>query len=371
MKKNTSKIVGLITLLGVGSLAVGLLTPLAIGQIKDSHAQTVAAAKELVAEIEQEAKKEGMLNSVGMPDTKLNWGETWADLGQMHSLTHLDTNLHSGEVLTQFQIDGENATADIGDVGLSFGALAASKELTLPYKTTYWDEIPNWAKDDDGDWLLSYTGTMAFITDKENVQDVPKTWGALAKGDYCVSVGDVTTSNQAQYAVLAAAMANGGDETVSRLGIEYFKRIAAQDRLSTVDPSLENLAAGKIDVAIIWDFNALNYREQIDKDRFEVCIPKEGSVTSGYTTVINKYAQHPNAAKLAREYILSDEGQINLAKSYARPIREIALPAEVKAKLLPDEQYEAVEPVNDQVAWNETALELPEIWETEVLGQTP
>ncbi len=38
------------------------------------------------------------------------------------------------------------------------GPLAESKELTLPYKTNYWEEIPDWAKDDDGDWLLSYTG---------------------------------------------------------------------------------------------------------------------------------------------------------------------------------------------------------------------
>lgn len=35
----------------------------------------------------------------------------------------------------------ENGTADIGDVGISFGPLAESKELTLPYKTNYWEEF--------------------------------------------------------------------------------------------------------------------------------------------------------------------------------------------------------------------------------------
>ena len=50
--------------------------------------------------------------------------------------------------------------------------------------------------------------------------------------------------------------------------------------------------------------------------------------------------QNPNAAKLAREYILSDAGQINLARGYARPIRSnVTLPDDVKAKLLPAEQY--------------------------------
>ena len=51
---------------------------------------------------------------------------------------------------------------------------------------------------------------------------------------------------------------------------------------------------------------------------------------SGYSTIINKWAKNPNAAKLTREYILSDAGQINLAKGHARPIRaeHIDLPAD-------------------------------------------
>ena len=87
---------------------------------------------------------------------------------------------------------------------------------------------------------------------------------------------------------------------------------------------------------MLWDFNALNYRDQIDPKKFDVVIPSDGSVIAGYTTIINKWAKNPNAAKLAREYILSDAGQINLARGYARPIRSnVTLPDDVKAKLLP------------------------------------
>ncbi|MFP3374111.1 ABC transporter substrate-binding protein, partial [Pseudomonas sp. SIMBA_068] len=84
----------------------------------------------------------------------------------------------------------------------------------------------------------------------------------------------------------------------------------------------------------------------IDKNRYEVVIPSDGSVTSGYTTVINKYAKHPNAAKLTREYIFSDQGQINLAKGYARPIRaeHLTLPADVQARLLPQSEYKNARP---------------------------
>ncbi|MCW1587089.1 extracellular solute-binding protein, partial [Campylobacter jejuni] len=81
-----------------------------------------------------------------------------------------------------------------------------------------------------------------------------------------------------------------------------------------------NLEKGEVEVGLVWDFNGLGYRDKWAKIVMKF-IPADGSVISGYTTIINKYAKHPNAAKLAREFILSDKGQINLAKGYARPIR--------------------------------------------------
>lgn len=98
-------------------------------------------------------------------------------------------------------------------------------------------------------------------------------------------------------------------------------------------------------------------------------IPSDGSVISGYTTIINKYAKNPNAAKLAREYIFSDAGQINLAKGNARPIRaeHLTLPAEVQAKLLPNEQYAKVQPIKDAKAWEATSKALPQQWQEQVI----
>lgn len=316
----------------------------------------------------EKAKKEGKVASVGMPDTWANWVGTWDDLKNDYGINHTDTDMSSAEELAKFESEGKNGTADIGDVGISFGPLAVSRDLTLPYKTTYWDDIPTWAKDDEGHWLLSYTGTIAFMVDKDNVKDIPTSWEELKKGDYKVSVGDVAKANQAQFAVLAAAMANGGDEKDIQPGIDYFKEIAKQGRISSVDASLANIEKGETDVVILWDFNGLSYRDKLDKDRFEVKIPTDGSVISGYTTLINKNAPHPNAAKLAREYILSDEGQINLAKGYARPIRtDVKLPAEVESKLLKEEEYKNAQPVESNESWDQTALELPEKWQSEVL----
>lgn len=330
--------------------------------------ETAAKDDDSLEKIIEKAKKEGDVASVGMPDTWANWVGTWEDMKEEYGINHKDTDMSSAEELAKFESEGENGTADIGDVGISFGPLAVSKDLTLPYKTSYWDDIPKWAKDDEGHWLLSYTGTISFMVDTDNVKDVPTSWEDLKNGDYQISVGDVTKANQAQFAVLAAAMANGGNEKDIQPGLDYFKEIAKQGRISSVDASLANIEKGEIDVAILWDFNALNHRDSIDKDRFEVKIPTDGSVISGYTTLINKNAPHPNAAKLAREYILSDKGQINLAKGYARPIRtDVKLPDDVASKLLKDEEYESAKPVESNEDWDKTALELPEKWQSEVL----
>jgi len=104
-------------------------------------------------------------------------------------------------------------------------------------------------------------------------------------------------------------------------------------------------------------------------DDYVVLIPSDGSVISGYTTIINKYAKHPNAAKLTREFIFSDAGQTNLARGNARPIRaeHLKLPEDVQEKLLPNEQYKKVTPIKDAAAWENTSKALPQMWQEEVI----
>ncbi|EKO3903806.1 extracellular solute-binding protein [Vibrio fluvialis] len=314
------------------------------------------------------AKKEGAVYSVGMPGSWANWKDTWNDLNTHYGLNHQDTDMSSAQEIAKFEAEKKNATADIGDVGFAFARVAVKKGVTQPYKPTTWSDIPNWAKDKDGHWALAYTGTIAFITNNNLVKQAPTSWADLLSGQYKVTVGDVGVAAQANNAVLAAAFANGGDESNLKPALDFFSKLAKKGRLSFTDPSLANLEKGEVEVAIMWDFNALNYRDQIDRSRFTVTIPQDGSVISGYTTIINKYAKNPNAAKLAREYIFSDQGQINLAQGYARPIRSnIELPESIKAKLLSNDQYQNVHPVTDFNAWEKSARKLPRQWQENVL----
>lgn len=330
-----------------------------------------AHASSNLSELIAAAQEEGRVDSVGMPDTWANWKDTWADLKENYGLEHMDTDMSSAEEIAKFKAEGENATADIGDVGISFGPIAVAEGVTQPYKPTTWEEVPDWAKDEDGHWMLGYTGTIALMSNKQLVpeEERPRTFADLTEGDYTVAVGAVGQAAQANSAVLAAAYANGGDESNLKPGLELFAELARQGRLSLADPSIANLEKGEVEVALLWDFNALNYRDQIDREAFDVMIPSDASITSGYATIINKHAPHPNAAKLAREYILSDEGQFNLAKGYARPIRaqHLTLPKDIAAKLLPNAQYANARPVEDFDAWEMSARQLPRQWQSQVL----
>lgn len=327
------------------------------------------AADNDLATLEKAAKSEGQVNSVGMPDSWANWKGTWADITSKYGIKHSDTDMSSAQELAKFAAEKGNATADIGDVGAAFGPVAVQKGLAQPYKPSTWDQIPTWAKDPEGNWMLAYTGTIAFIVNKDQVKEVPHSWADLKKGKYVVTIGDVGVAAQAANGVLAAAYAMGGNEKNLKPALNFFNDLAKEGRLGVTDPVIANIEKGEIQVAVVWDFNGLNYRDQIDKNRFAVVIPSDGSITSGYTTIINKYAKHPNAAKLAREYIFSDAGQIHLARGYARPIRaeHLTLPADVQAKLLPNSEYKNAHPIADTQAWDKTSKMLPRLWQENVV----
>ncbi|WP_428999775.1 hypothetical protein, partial [Stenotrophomonas maltophilia] len=76
----------------------------------------LAAEADLQA-LEQAARKEGQVNSVGMPDSWANWKDTWKDLESKYGLKHMDTDMSSAQELAKFKAEKDNASADIGDVG--------------------------------------------------------------------------------------------------------------------------------------------------------------------------------------------------------------------------------------------------------------
>lgn len=319
------------------------------------------------------AKKEGQVNSVGMPDTWANWVGTWSDLKTKYGIAHTDQDMSSAEEIAMFKEEGKDATKDIGDVGQQWGPVAEQEGVTLKYKTSYWDELPDWAKDDDGDWTVCYYGTMSIITNDKLVAKAPTSFADILAGDYKVTLGDVSSASQAQHAVLATAYAMGGSMDNLQPAYDFWKKLAQQGRLDTGETSVARIESGEIAVALLWDYNALGYRDNAVANNpdasFTVNIPSDGSVQSGYCSIINANAPNPAAACLAREYILSDEGQINLARGYATPIRKVQLPADVQAKRIDAAQYGDNVHTIDYEKWTSVCQDVITYWQENIVPE--
>lgn len=323
-----------------------------------------------VDDLASSASEEGNINSVGMPDTWANWVTTWQEIEEKYGLKHTDLDMSSSEEIALFKEEGKDGTKDIGDVGQQWGPIAEEEGVTLKYKSSYWDEIPDWAKDDDGDWIVSYYGTISILTNTNKVKNPPKSFADLLEGDYKVTIGDVSAAAQAQHAVLASAYAMGGSMDNMQPAYDFWTKLAEQGRLDVGETSVARIESGEIECILLWDFNALGYRDQTTENnpslQFDACIPSDGSVQSGYATIINSNAPDPAAACLTREYILSDQGQINLAIGYANPIRDVELPEEIKEKRIDDSEYGDNVHTIDYDQWESVCQEMIDYWQENI-----
>ena len=272
-------------------------------------------------EIIENAKAEGHVESVGMPDEWADWGSLWNAMSDTYGITHNDTDMSSSEELQMFATEGENGTKDMGDVGYGFAGQAVDEDLVQGYKTSYWDSVPDWAKGEDGKWMVAYTGVTTFLVNTDQVENVPTSWQDIREGDYKVALGPLTGAN-AQAAFIASAYAFGGDMDNLEPAIEFWTEMAEAGRVNTLDITQANFESGEIAVGVVWSFTGIPYSKNITQYNMTAVVPSDGSLQNGYASVINKYAPHPNAAALTREVMFSDEGQTYLALAGAIPTRE-------------------------------------------------
>ncbi len=322
-------------------------------------------------EIIEKAKAEGHLESVGMPDSWANWGESWEGYTAEYGISHNDTDMSSAEELSMFESDPTRA---IGDVGFGFTTkLVGSdgQELVQGYKTSYWDSVPDWAKGEDGKWMIAYTGCTAFLWNNDLMgAEMPTSWQEVREGDYAVAIGDVVGGANGQGAVIATAYAFGGDIDNLEPAKEFWKEMAEAGRVNGIDITKQNFESGEVPFGVIWSYNAYSYGTALAADKgynMTYGIPSDGAILSGYASVINKTTDTPFAAALAREYIFSDVGQINLAKAGAIPTRtNVEIPAEISAETFAPESYAHAVGFADADHYSEVCAQISEWWSEEI-----
>jgi putative spermidine/putrescine transport system substrate-binding protein len=330
---------------------------------------SAAAGADLTALIAA-AKAEGGLTTIALP--KANWCNYSAMMSGFTAKYGIPINDLNPDGSSQQEVDAIKANKDnkgpqapdVIDVGQGFGPGLISDKIVAPYKVSTWNDIPDTAKDADGNWYGDYYGVLAFETNTDVQPAVPADWKDLLDPKYHGQValsGNPVKSNQAISGVWAAAFANGGGADNTQPGLDFFKQLNDKGNFVPVIASKATVAAGETPVRITWTYNGLGDKDALaGKTNITVAVPTTGRFGGMYIQAISAYAPHPNAAKLWMEYIYSDEGQNIWLSGYCNPIRYDAmakagtLDPTAKAKL-PDTTG-AFLPTLDQITKATTAI---------------
>jgi putative spermidine/putrescine transport system substrate-binding protein len=322
---------------------------------------TVDAMAQLIAT----AKTEGSIVSYGEPDDWVNYGGLYKGFTAAYGITHQDTDMDSGTIISTLEAEKSSPVADTTDLGLAFAKIVQDESLSQAYKNANWAEIPDYAKDADGRWAAAYWGAMAFLVNADKVTAVPQNWADLLKTDYknTVCMKDPRSSATAQMIVMGSAFANGGDETNVQPGLDFFKKLIDGGVLNGVSPSSANIQKGECPITIQWDFDALSNKYANPNMNLQVVIPADGTVAGMYIQFITTGAPHANAAKLLVEYEFSDAGQLAYAQGFVHPIRtSVVLPADLLAKFPPTDAYKPVHFPKDYVALDKAGTAIADGW---------
>jgi putative spermidine/putrescine transport system substrate-binding protein len=309
------------------------------------------------------AKKEGNLTTIALPHGWCNYGEALTTFTSKYGIkiNELNPDGSSAQEVDAIKANKTNPgpqAPDVIDVGLGFAPQIVGQEptaaasgqtpgpaekLVTPYKVATWAEIPDTAKDPDGNWYGDYFGVMAFETNTSVVKTVPKSFKDLLdpmyKGQVALS-GDPTQSNQAMSGVWAASLANGGSLDSVQQGLDYFKQLNDKGNFVPVIAKTSTVASGETPIRITWSYNGLGDKDSLKGNPpVEVAVPTETKFGGMYIQAVSAYAPHPNAARLWQEFLYSDEGQLIWLKGYCVPIRYDAMkkagkiPADLDAKI--------------------------------------
>lgn len=290
------------------------------------------------------AKKEGKLVSYGMSDDWVNLGAIFEKIEQIYGVEHVDTDMTSAEEITHLLAEKNAPVMDIADIGYDFLGRLLDENLAGTYKNSSWDKIKPEFKDPDGRWASSYWGAISFLVNTDQVKNLPSTWNDLLKTEYkdMVCSRDPRVSTYATASVIAAAIANGGSEENVQPGLDWFKTLRDSGNLRQgVVLNVGSIQKGECPISLVYDFDGFAKRDSTGLP-LKVIIPTDGTVGMLFAQYTSAVAPHPYAAQGALDFLFSDEGQTMLAAGYAHPTRDIKLPADITAKMLPADQYTRV-----------------------------
>ncbi|MEI8084074.1 MAG: extracellular solute-binding protein, partial [Actinomycetes bacterium] len=185
---------GLVALLAACSANSGTSGPTPSGSTGSSTpvARSALDCGDTLREVAGNAKKEGHLTLIGVPQDWANYGQILDSFREDYGIDVrvLSPDASSGEELAAVKaMAGDPDRPDIVDLSPTFAHKARVDGLLQPYRSTTWAQIPAGLKDPDGYWVGSYYGIMAIGTNTKVQPNVPSGWVDLRAPRYKGQVG--------------------------------------------------------------------------------------------------------------------------------------------------------------------------------------
>jgi len=284
---------------------------------------TPGTMKELV----QQAKKEGHLNDIALPDDWANYGGIIKTFQKRYGTEFSRTNpLGSSAAENQaiVSLKGDPRAPDVVDVTVAVALEGVKAGLYGRYFVNNYKTVPRAMKDTRGFWTGDYWGAISIGYNTGLVSTPPKTFKDLLKPEYKGKValnGSPLTSGSAIAGVFAAALANGGSLNDVGPGIDWFAKLKSVGNFIPVQTTPQTVASGQTPISIDWDYNNLIYISEFPAAKWKVSLPSDGVYGGYYCQAINATAPHPWTARLWEEFLYSDQGQILYLKGFAHPAR--------------------------------------------------
>lgn len=204
--------------------------------------------------------------------------------------------------------DGTNTILPLEDAG-----------LVQPYIVESAKHYPAEFRDPKGLWttMKLYFLTAAYNTDRVKGADIPKTFDDLLNPKWAGKMAWTTDPTSAgPPGFIQNILALKGQEK----GMEYLKKFAAQKPVNVPASQrvvLDKVITGEFPLGLM----VFNHHVAISaaKGAPVAWVKMEPVVSTANQISIVKGAPHPNAAKLFLEYVLSDEGQHQVAKAFYLP----------------------------------------------------
>lgn len=348
------------SLLAVSSASVLILAGCASAETEAEVTETTEADASIcgttIDEIAAKAKEEGKVDLIALPDSWANYAGVLATFEEKYGVDAVVQNpdASSADELTAIEtLRGQDGMPEAVDVGPSFTTQMIESGYAEIYKPTVWEEIPSALKDPNGYWVGAYYGLLGIGTNATLVANPPKTWADLKKSEYKGMVtlnGDPREAGAAFATVMAASLANGGSFDDIMPGIEYFAELNDLGNLNTVDVTPATLLSGEVVMALDWTYNFPYITPQLEEAGFDfvVNVPSDGAYAAYYAQSVVTEIQHPCAARLWLEHIVSDDGALEYIKGGAIPARYATMlengvvPAELAATLPSAEVISAI-----------------------------